>query len=166
MMNIPSECRTASIDPDHAMILSHDANPKPDGIFGKDRARRGPLQLARRQLIQSSLHSNSSCVARLVFRPFPVQKSRRGESIGRLSVGIFTSPVHDATAFTAGPGRPRPRPPPTRLHRASRPFPARRLHAGPPSWTTGAPAASAWSFYETDWARAVSAVIRCTQALI
>src|SRR5260221_10740418 len=58
MMNIPSECRTASIDPDHAMILSHDANPKPDGIFGKDRARRGPLQLARRQLIQSSLHSN------------------------------------------------------------------------------------------------------------
>src|SRR6266446_3418453 len=68
--------------------------------------------------------------ARLVFRPFPVQKSRRGESIGRLSVGIFTSPVHDATAFTAGPGRPRPRPPPTRLHRASRPFPARRLHAG------------------------------------
>ncbi len=31
--------------------------------------------------------------ARLVFRPFPVQKSRRGESIGRLSVGIFTSPV-------------------------------------------------------------------------
>jgi len=37
IMNIPSECRIASIDPDHAMILPHDANPKPDGIFGKDR---------------------------------------------------------------------------------------------------------------------------------
>src|SRR5262245_3063708 len=36
-MNIPSECRIASIGRDHAMILPHDANPKPDGIFGKDR---------------------------------------------------------------------------------------------------------------------------------
>jgi hypothetical protein len=34
--NIPSECRTASIGPNHAMILPSDANPKPDGIFGKD----------------------------------------------------------------------------------------------------------------------------------
>ena len=38
-MNIPSECRIASIGRDHAMILPHDANPKPDGIFGKDRPR-------------------------------------------------------------------------------------------------------------------------------
>src|SRR5262245_55652105 len=36
-MNIPSECRIASIGRDHAMILPHDANPKPDGIFGKDK---------------------------------------------------------------------------------------------------------------------------------
>src|SRR5229473_5896699 len=36
-MNIPSECRIASIVPNHAMILSYDANPKPDRIFGKDR---------------------------------------------------------------------------------------------------------------------------------
>ena len=35
-MNIPSECKTASITCDHATILPHDANPKPDGIFGKD----------------------------------------------------------------------------------------------------------------------------------
>ncbi len=26
-MNIPSECRIASIGPNHAMILPHDANP-------------------------------------------------------------------------------------------------------------------------------------------
>jgi ABC-type nitrate/sulfonate/bicarbonate transport system permease component len=36
-MNIPSECRTARIGTNHAMILPHDANPGPDGIFGKDR---------------------------------------------------------------------------------------------------------------------------------
>jgi hypothetical protein len=35
-MNIPSDCRIASIVLNHAMILPHDANPKPDGIFGKD----------------------------------------------------------------------------------------------------------------------------------
>ena len=35
MTNIPSECRTASIGPNHAMILPSDANPKPDAIFGK-----------------------------------------------------------------------------------------------------------------------------------
>src|SRR5262249_52492076 len=35
-MNIPSECRIEDIVPNHAMILPHDANPKPDGIFGKD----------------------------------------------------------------------------------------------------------------------------------
>jgi hypothetical protein len=35
-MNIPSECRTASIGPNHAMILPRNANPNPDGIFGKD----------------------------------------------------------------------------------------------------------------------------------
>ena len=39
-MNIPSECRTASIGPKHAMVLHHNANPKPDGIFGKDRCAR------------------------------------------------------------------------------------------------------------------------------
>jgi hypothetical protein len=31
-----SECRTASIGRNHAMILPHDANPKPDGIFDSD----------------------------------------------------------------------------------------------------------------------------------
>jgi len=36
-MNIPSERRITGIDPDHAMILPHDANPGPDEIFGKDR---------------------------------------------------------------------------------------------------------------------------------
>ena len=35
-MNIPSKCRIASIAPNHAMIRLHDADPKPDGIFGKD----------------------------------------------------------------------------------------------------------------------------------
>jgi len=34
--NISSECRIANIDPNDAMILPHDANPRPDGIFGKD----------------------------------------------------------------------------------------------------------------------------------
>ena len=38
IMNIPSDCRIASILLNYAMILPHDANPKPDGIFGKDRA--------------------------------------------------------------------------------------------------------------------------------
>src|SRR5262249_55379911 len=41
-MNIPSECRIASIGRDHAMILPHDANPKPDGIFGKDTSSQAP----------------------------------------------------------------------------------------------------------------------------
>src|SRR5262245_55838103 len=36
-MNIPSECRSANIVRDHAMILPDDATPKPDEIFGKDR---------------------------------------------------------------------------------------------------------------------------------
>jgi len=45
-MNIPSECRIASIGRDHAMILPHDANPKPDGIFGKDTAKSSPEELA------------------------------------------------------------------------------------------------------------------------
>jgi hypothetical protein len=36
-MNIPSDCRIASIVFNHAMILPHDANPKPDGIFGTHR---------------------------------------------------------------------------------------------------------------------------------
>jgi hypothetical protein len=35
-MNIPSECRSANIVRDHAMILPDDATPKPDEIFGKD----------------------------------------------------------------------------------------------------------------------------------
>jgi hypothetical protein len=35
-MNIPSERRIEDIVLNHAMILPHDANPKPDGIFGKD----------------------------------------------------------------------------------------------------------------------------------
>jgi hypothetical protein len=33
------KCRTASIGYNHAMILPHNANPTPDGIFGKDRLR-------------------------------------------------------------------------------------------------------------------------------
>src|SRR5215831_1080667 len=37
MTNIVSECRSANIVRDHAMILPDDATPKPDGIFGKDR---------------------------------------------------------------------------------------------------------------------------------
>jgi hypothetical protein len=37
MMNILSECRSANIVRDHAMILSDDATPKPDEIFGKDK---------------------------------------------------------------------------------------------------------------------------------
>src|SRR5436190_973395 len=35
-MNIPSECGSATIGGDHAMILPHNANPQPDGIFGKE----------------------------------------------------------------------------------------------------------------------------------
>jgi len=38
-MNLLSEYRTASIGPNHAMILPRDTNLKPDGIFGKDRGR-------------------------------------------------------------------------------------------------------------------------------
>jgi hypothetical protein len=37
----PRECRIASIGRDHAMILPPDANPKPDGIFGKDNPKIG-----------------------------------------------------------------------------------------------------------------------------
>jgi len=37
MTNIASECRSANIANDHAMILPDDATRKPDGIFGKDR---------------------------------------------------------------------------------------------------------------------------------
>jgi hypothetical protein len=37
MTNMASECKSAKIVRDHAMILPDDANPKPDGIFGKDR---------------------------------------------------------------------------------------------------------------------------------
>ena len=37
MTNIASECRSANIVRDHAMILPDDATPKPDEIFGKDR---------------------------------------------------------------------------------------------------------------------------------
>ena len=36
-MDTPSKCRIANIDPNHAMILPHDATPKPDRIFGRDR---------------------------------------------------------------------------------------------------------------------------------
>src|SRR5262249_59519790 len=36
MTNIVSECRSANIVRDHAMILPDEATPKPDGIFGKD----------------------------------------------------------------------------------------------------------------------------------
>jgi hypothetical protein len=36
MNNMPSEYRTASIGPDHAMILPPAANPGPDGIFGRE----------------------------------------------------------------------------------------------------------------------------------
>src|ERR1700756_2842620 len=37
MTSIASECRSANIVRNHAMILPDDATPKPDGIFGKDR---------------------------------------------------------------------------------------------------------------------------------
>ena len=37
MTNIASECRSAKIVRDHAMILPDEAAPKPDGIFGKHR---------------------------------------------------------------------------------------------------------------------------------
>jgi hypothetical protein len=40
MTNIVSECRSANIVRDHAMILPDDATPKLDGIFGKDKALR------------------------------------------------------------------------------------------------------------------------------
>src|SRR5262249_12170980 len=36
MTNVMSECKSANIVRDHAMILPEDATPKPDGIFGKD----------------------------------------------------------------------------------------------------------------------------------
>jgi hypothetical protein len=36
MTNIASECRSANIVRDHAMILPDDATPKPDAIFGRD----------------------------------------------------------------------------------------------------------------------------------
>jgi hypothetical protein len=36
MANMVSECRSANIARDHAMILPDDATPTPDGIFGKD----------------------------------------------------------------------------------------------------------------------------------
>jgi len=35
MTNIASECRSANIVRDHAMILPDEATPDPDGIFGK-----------------------------------------------------------------------------------------------------------------------------------
>jgi hypothetical protein len=35
--NIPSAWRIANIAPNDEMILPYDANPGPDGIFGKDR---------------------------------------------------------------------------------------------------------------------------------
>jgi thiocyanate hydrolase subunit beta len=43
MTNIASECRSAHIVRDHAMILPDDATPKPDGIFGKDNETPAPL---------------------------------------------------------------------------------------------------------------------------
>src|SRR5215467_12906562 len=48
MTNIVSECRSANIVRDHAMILPDDATPKPDEIFGKDRSwpRRSPASHA------------------------------------------------------------------------------------------------------------------------
>jgi hypothetical protein len=36
MTNIASECRSANIVRDHAMILPDVATPEPDEIFGKD----------------------------------------------------------------------------------------------------------------------------------
>src|SRR5262245_15726858 len=43
--NIPSICRTAIIVRNDAMILPHNANPMPDGIFGKDSSPFGQLEL-------------------------------------------------------------------------------------------------------------------------
>jgi hypothetical protein len=42
MTNIASECRSANIVRDHAMILPDEATPDPDGIFGKHRWIEGP----------------------------------------------------------------------------------------------------------------------------
>src|SRR5215475_12034751 len=63
--NIPSECNTASIGTKHAMILLHDANPRSDGIFGKDR---GQLVRCRRpatvHLDDSLAHTRHAPAAR------------------------------------------------------------------------------------------------------
>src|SRR5215472_3299386 len=55
MTNIVSECRSANIVRDHAMILPDDATPKPDGIFGKDRVKLDPLLVQLLGLVRRGL---------------------------------------------------------------------------------------------------------------
>jgi len=59
IMNIPSS-RIASIVLNHAMILPHDANPKPDGIFGKDKCEEERRLVPR--LAGYALQSNKSLI--------------------------------------------------------------------------------------------------------
>jgi hypothetical protein len=53
MTNIVSECRSANIVRDHEMILPEDATPKPDGIFGKDKAITEPAKTNNRTGVPS-----------------------------------------------------------------------------------------------------------------
>src|SRR5262249_52800584 len=57
MTNIVSECRSANIVRDHAMILPDHATPKPDGIFGKDSEY---LMLVRSQATNQGLADRSA----------------------------------------------------------------------------------------------------------
>src|SRR5262249_7991359 len=62
MTNIVSECRSANIVRDHAMILPDDATPKPDGIFGKDNflVRRDPDMIFEKRRYGGKLEPRSS----------------------------------------------------------------------------------------------------------
>src|SRR5262245_58617692 len=61
MTNIASECRSANIVRDHAMILPDDATAKPDGIFGKDRERSLNIELLKDQQMEGCHHRVSQC---------------------------------------------------------------------------------------------------------
>src|SRR5262249_22158967 len=78
MMNIPSECRSANIVRDHAVILSDDAIPKPDETFGKDRSH--SIRTNKRQL-----HSFGDDV--LIRRGLPVKWIEFSEATGGRSCG-------------------------------------------------------------------------------
>jgi hypothetical protein len=79
-MNIPSKYRIASIGSNHAMILPYDANPKADGIFGKDNKDLGfqrspwpeysdqgapdqPAKIAHRQRVSADSWSRSAVLS-------------------------------------------------------------------------------------------------------